>query len=321
MYHIVGMRIIKSTLSLAICLVISWAIGYGIPLYACVAAVQIMKVTPEASLKSGMDRTFATIAGGLLAGGGLWLATKLNIANGTLGYTMLIVLISFINLLICKQAKLKEYICSFSSVVILIVMISHTDADVWPYITVRVLETIAGIVVALVVNKYMKLPTPLAKRAAKRLGSHGEPVPVEELRIVYTDNDIEPSEYNAIRKSVGWQTIPSDQLAKAIINGQYTVSARLDNKAVAAGRLVGDGCMYWYLQDVVVSPWLQGHGVGKAVVEHLLAYAKENSLPGSTIYIGLTSAEGREPFYEKLGFQKNPSSEYGAGMFMKLRVE
>jgi len=68
------------------------------------------------------------------------------------------------------------------------------------------------------------------------------------------------------------------------------------------GRLVGDGAMYWYLQEIIVAPKFQKQGIGTLIVKHLIDYAKANSLTGTFTTIGGVSAKGKEPFYEKMGF-------------------
>lgn len=69
------------------------------------------------------------------------------------------------------------------------------------------------------------------------------------------------------------------------------------------GRLVGDGVMYWYLQEIIVLPEYQGKGIGKSIVNRLIEYIKNTAIPGTKIEIGLTAVKGKEPFYEKLGFE------------------
>ena len=40
---------------------------------------------------------------------------------------------------------------------------------------------------------------------------------------------------------------------------------------------MGDGTMYWYLQEIIVLPEYQKKGVGTRIVNHLINYARENS--------------------------------------------
>lgn len=69
------------------------------------------------------------------------------------------------------------------------------------------------------------------------------------------------------------------------------------------GRLVGDGAMYWHLQEIIVLPQFQQKGIRTMIVNHLVDYVKENSVTGKFTTIGGVSAKGKESFYEKMGFE------------------
>ena len=94
-----------------------------------------------------------------------------------------------------------------------------------------------------------------------------------------------------------------DHAKKALQNGIINVSAIYNGELVGMGRLIGDGAMYWYLQEIIVLPQFQGKGVGTMIVNHLIDYAKANSISGEFTTIGGVSAKGKEPFYEKMGFE------------------
>ena len=82
------------------------------------------------------------------------------------------------------------------------------------------------------------------------------------------------------------------------------------------GRLVGDGAMYWYLQEIIVLPEYQGKGIGKSIVNRLIEHIKSEAEPGTKIEIGLTAVKGKEPFYEKFGFSVCPT-----GMKKQMEID
>lgn len=123
-----------------------------------------------------------------------------------------------------------------------------------------------------------------------------------------------------LRKSVGWDSFPKMQIEHALKNGIYSVTAMHNENVVGMGRLVGDGIMYWYIQDVIVLPECQGKNIGKSIIEKLLKYIEANSLPRTTTTVGLMAAKGKEGFYKKLGFIERPNDEAGAGMVKKLTL-
>lgn len=98
---------------------------------------------------------------------------------------------------------------------------------------------------------------------------------------------------------------PVELVKSALRNDLYDVVALVSNDVVGMGRLVGDGVMYWYLQEIVVLPKYQGIGIGTAIVSKLLNYIQEHTPEGNFTRVGLTATEGKEGFYERFGFSKN----------------
>lgn len=141
------------------------------------------------------------------------------------------------------------------------------------------------------------------------------------MNIQLVDNGLVAEDYIRLRSEVGFSKTPLEQTEKSLKNGLFSVVAECDGKHVGMGRLVGDGIMYWYIQDVAVLPEYQGKGIGKAIVKRLMQYVEENSIPGTYTTIGLMAAKGKDEFYEKLGFISRPSDTFGPGMMKRFLVE
>ena len=71
-----------------------------------------------------------------------------------------------------------------------------------------------------------------------------------------------------------------------------------DTKLVGAGRVLADGFYSAYLCDIVVLPSHQRKGIGKQIMERLVALSKSHEK------IILYAVPGKEPFYEKFGFRR-----------------
>lgn len=123
----------------------------------------------------------------------------------------------------------------------------------------------------------------------------------EEIRLV--DNILQAEDFVRLRIETGFAEIPVEHARKALQNGLVNVSALYRCELVGMGRLVGDGAMYWYLQEIIVLPQFQGRGIGRLIVNHLVEYARVNSASGKFTTVGGVSARGKEPFYEKMGFE------------------
>ena len=122
----------------------------------------------------------------------------------------------------------------------------------------------------------------------------------EEVLLV--DNILKAEDFVRLRIETGFAEVPVDHARKALQNGLINVSAIYNGELVGMGRLVGDGAMYWYLQEIIILPQFQRKGIGTMIVNHLVDYAKANSMTGKFTTVGGVSAKGKEPFYEKMGF-------------------
>jgi GNAT superfamily N-acetyltransferase len=120
------------------------------------------------------------------------------------------------------------------------------------------------------------------------------------------------SAYNTLKALVGWKVLPETPTKIALDNSLYAVCIFRDDDLLATGRIIGDGYVYFHIQDVIVHPEHQGQGVGTLIMDKLEAFIKQHALPGSMI--GLMCALGKEGFYEKYGYHLRPNEQEGAGM-------
>jgi len=123
--------------------------------------------------------------------------------------------------------------------------------------------------------------------------------------------------FKALRDSVGWGGISLGQAQQALGNSLRGITAYDGDKAIGMARVIGDGVINTYIQDVIIAPGYRGQGIGKAVMLALIADMR-NSIPGDCT-IGLLAATGQEGFYSSFSFISRPDTDYGAGMFAKLQ--
>ncbi|QSX38811.1 GNAT family N-acetyltransferase [Shewanella sedimentimangrovi] len=120
------------------------------------------------------------------------------------------------------------------------------------------------------------------------------------------------AEFAALRTLVGWNNPTADLLAASMENSYYWVSVFHERQLVGTGRVIGDGAMYFYIQDVIVDPGFQGLGLGKANMLRINAFLASECQRGATI--GLLSAKGKEGFYSGFGYSRRDGESLGLGM-------
>lgn len=115
-------------------------------------------------------------------------------------------------------------------------------------------------------------------------------------------------EFASLTAAVGWHA-DNAIMTTALRNSLYGVIAvdtrdEKNDRIVGSIRVVGDGARFFYVQDVMVIPDLQGQRIGSAMMESVMHWLKTTAPKGA--YIGLFT--GKPGFYERHGFHS------GAGM-------
>lgn len=143
----IGARNVKTALSVFICLMLYRIIGQSYSLFACIAAVICTQNSVENSFLVSKGRILGTIFGGIL-GFLFTIAFGDNPIFITLGIVILIYFGNWIN---------KKEAISISCVVFLSILINLELINPLIYTIYRVMDTTIGIIVAILVNKYLPL--------------------------------------------------------------------------------------------------------------------------------------------------------------------
>jgi ribosomal protein S18 acetylase RimI-like enzyme len=120
------------------------------------------------------------------------------------------------------------------------------------------------------------------------------------------------AEYLHLRVVAGLSAKTEAQARGAIENSWAFCHVRDDDgHAVAMGRTLGDGGWYFHIADMATHPEHQRRGLGRRVLEWLVAQIEERAPPGA--YISLLADEPGQPLYRGCGFVPTTS----LGMVLK----
>lgn len=134
------------------------------------------------------------------------------------------------------------------------------------------------------------------------------------------EDQLDIDTYMELREAVHFRKLSRDQARRGLDNSLYTLVAYKDGKAVGMGRIVGDGAIICYVQDLIIRPDVQGEGIGGLILESLKSFVINTGFEGTTMMFDLMCAKGREPFYKKHGFIARPTDDLGPGMIQYLEL-
>ncbi|MDR0293297.1 MAG: GNAT family N-acetyltransferase [Oscillospiraceae bacterium] len=133
------------------------------------------------------------------------------------------------------------------------------------------------------------------------------------MEITYTGT-IAVEQYNALRTAVGWDALHPDLARNGLAHTAFLVVAVCDGAPVGMARVITDYGYYVFISEVIIKPEFQGNGIGRAIMERVMAYINENIAPGQAKFVNLMAAMGKEGFYRKFGFTARPNDTHGPGM-------
>ena len=96
---------------------------------------------------------------------------------------------------------------------------------------------------------------------------HMEDIQIREM-VRYDEGQV-----RALYESVGWRayTRDPDSLKKGVMNSLCVLGAYEDEKLVGWIRAVGDAVTIVFIQDILVHPAYQRRGIGRALIECMIA--------------------------------------------------
>ncbi|ALF10720.1 GNAT family N-acetyltransferase [Parageobacillus thermoglucosidasius] len=117
----------------------------------------------------------------------------------------------------------------------------------------------------------------------------------------YIDRDLSKANWREMKdvyESVGWTKHTEEVIQRVFQASNVIALAFYDGRIVGFGRALSDGVFNAAVYDVVVHRDFQKRGIGKAIVEDLLAQLSHVSC------VHLIATTGNEPFYQQTGFKK-----------------
>ncbi|MCU8010287.1 GNAT family N-acetyltransferase [Shewanella oncorhynchi] len=118
------------------------------------------------------------------------------------------------------------------------------------------------------------------------------------------------NDFVRLRQISGLSPRPLEGAIKALPRSLYGVQIKLAEQTVGMGRVVGDGALNFEIVDIAVDPEHQGKGLGRLIMQHIMAYLEREAFEGAYITLMADVPE----LYEKFGFKfSSPASE---GMYM-----
>lgn len=122
-------------------------------------------------------------------------------------------------------------------------------------------------------------------------------------------------EYQQLRKTTNWNSVEDKAVEKALGRDLFSICVFDEDKIIGMGRVIGDGAIYFYIQDIIVLPEYQGKGIGNLIMNNIETFINKNDYNNS--FVGLMAAKGTIGFYDNFGYLKRPENKPGMYKIIK----
>ncbi len=125
------------------------------------------------------------------------------------------------------------------------------------------------------------------------------------MKITYTSSmaNITENKLQRLFQAVKWKSARHpERLLQAISGSHAVITAWKGNELVGLVNAISDGCMTAYFHYMLVDPAYQGQGIGKKLMEQMLARYEDYETKVLIAYPDVIS------FYESIGFRKEKST-------------
>lgn len=137
--------------------------------------------------------------------------------------------------------------------------------------------------------------------------------------IKFIENKLDAETYLYLRQQVNWKLLSQNQAQRAVDKSVYILTVYDEDEPIGMGRIVGDGAVISYIQDLIVIPSAQGERIGSRLIEKLIEYVQSITEEGTEMMLCLMCAKGRENFYKHHNFIERPTDSIGPGMIQYIR--
>ena len=126
------------------------------------------------------------------------------------------------------------------------------------------------------------------------------------MTVEYTEKVPSAEAFCHLRVAAGMSPRPLEGARAGLPHSCYGVHILWQETPIAMGRIVGDGAINFDIVDVAVDPAHQGKGLGRLVMEKLVAWLDANAFDGAYVTLVADVPE----LYAKFGFESvRPESE------------
>jgi len=139
-------------------------------------------------------------------------------------------------------------------------------------------------------------------------------MPFDPARYAFAAETPSVEDYRRLRAVSGLSAKTPEAAERGLPGTCHGVVVRCEGRAVAMGRVIGDGGCFFQIVDMAVEPAHQGQGLGKRIFGDLMDWLRETAPPSA--YVSLIADGEARHLYAKFGFEPVMPASIGMALWI-----
>jgi GNAT superfamily N-acetyltransferase len=135
------------------------------------------------------------------------------------------------------------------------------------------------------------------------------------MEMVIKRGTLPTEDYQKLRMTTGWDMFHDKVVERSLSMDLFSVSVYEGNNIIGCGRVIGDGIMYFYIQDIIVHPDHQKIGIGTKIMLEIEKFLESRTINNS--FVGLMASKEAKGFYLRFGYSERSPERPGMSKIIK----
>jgi GNAT superfamily N-acetyltransferase len=135
------------------------------------------------------------------------------------------------------------------------------------------------------------------------------------MELIIKCGTLNTGDYQKLRATTGWDMFHDKVVERSLSVDLFSVSVYEGSNIIGCGRVIGDGIMYFYIQDIIVHPDRQNMGIGTKIMLEIEIFLEKRAINNS--FVGLMAAKDAKGFYLRFGYSERMPDRPGMSKIIR----
>ena len=117
----------------------------------------------------------------------------------------------------------------------------------------------------------------------------------------------EVAEFQLLRQVLAYDEISDEVVERALANTLFAVCAERDSLIIGCARVIGDGAMYFFIEDLMIMPGIEDPAEEKSIIDFMMDevmnYLEQNAPPNA--FFCIKDSQTAQEYCKQFGFRMN----------------